>query len=373
MKPLVALPFMLLCTTSAFAVDAPAPIAGQSPPTVSEQLKDAAGTMIGNPNAKADQDMQRVLDAQAELGPRPIEELSAEEARQQPSPADGLKALLKKEGKSGDVVGVTSKDISYVGAAGTLPARVYVPSGDLKNLPVILYFHGGGFVIANIDTYDAAPRSMSKLARAVVISADYRLAPENKFPAAHDDAFAAYKWVIEHAKDFGGDAERIAVMGESAGANLAINVSIAARDSAIQKPVHQVLVYPVAGTDMTTKSYDDNAKARPLNKAMMTWFFDKVGAPPGKQPKLNLVADAKLDHLPNATMVTAEIDPLRSEGQLLADKLKDAGVAVELRDFAGATHEFFGMSAAVKDAAEAQAFVANQLSVAFAQSGPQGQ
>ena len=157
---------------------------------------------------------------------------------------------MKKEGKSGNVLGVTSKDITYLGAAGTLPARVYVPSGDLKNLPVILYFHGGGFVIANIDTYDAAPRSMSKLARAVVISADYRLAPENKFPAAHDDAFAAYKWVIEHAKDFGGDGERIAVMGESAGANLAINVSIAARDSAIQMPVHQVLVYPVAGTDI---------------------------------------------------------------------------------------------------------------------------
>ena len=373
MKLISTLPFLLLCTTAALAVDAPTPVAGQSSPTVTEKLKSAAGTLVGNPNAKADRDMQRVLDAHAELGPKPIEELSAEEARKQPSLADGLKAFLKKEGKSGDVAGVTSKDITYPGATGPLPARIYVPEGDLKNLPVILYFHGGGFVIANIDTYDAAPRNFAKLDRALVISADYRLAPENKFPAAHDDAFAAYKWVIDHAKDFGGDGDRIAVMGESAGANLAINVAIAARDSGIPTPIHQVLVYPVAGTDMTTQSYKVNAKAKPLNKAMMAWFFDKIGAPAGPQPKLNLVSDAKLNGLPTATMVTAEIDPLRTEGQQLAAKLKDAGVGVELQDFPGATHEFFGMAAAVNDAAEAQEFVANRLSVAFAQAGPQGQ
>jgi acetyl esterase/lipase len=363
----------VIFATSALAIDAPAPVAGQSPPTVAEKLEGAAGKVVGNPNANADQDMQRVLDAQAGLNPKPIEELSAEEARKQPSPADGLKALLKKEGKSGEISGVSSQDIRYPGAAGDLPARIYVPEGDQKNLPVVLYFHGGGFVIADVETYDAAPRSIAKLARAVVISADYRLAPEHKFPSAHDDAFAAYKWVIDHAKDYGGDSERIAVMGESAGANLAINVAIAARDSGIQTPVHQVLVYPVAGTDLNTQSYQDNEKAKPLNKAMMAWFFDKVGAPSGPQPKLNLVGDAKLERLPNATMVTAEIDPLRTEGQLLAQKLKDAGVAVELQDFPGAAHEFFGMAAAVKDAAEAQEFVANRLSVAFEQSGPQGQ
>ena len=232
----------------------------------------------------------------------------------------------------------------------------------------MLYFHGGGFVIADLDTYDAGPRSMAQLAEALVISVHYRQAPEHKLPAAHDDALAAYKWVIENASQHGGDPTRIAVMGESAGGNLAVNVAIAARDQKMQAPVHQALIYPVAGVDMTTPSYEENANAKPLNKAMMAWFVENiVSRPEDKQsPLLDVVGQAKLEGLPTTTIVTAEIDPLRSEGQALAEKLKQAGVQTEARDYAGAAHEFFGMAAAVKDAADAQAYVADRLKASFA-------
>ena len=164
--------------------------------------------------AKADTDMKRVLDSLAELDPKPIETLSAEDARKQPTPTDAVKALLKKEGKPATPPpGVTATDIQIEGAAGPVAARVYKPDGASAPLPVVLYFHGGGFVIADIDTYDAGPRAISKLADAVVISAHYRQAPENKFPAAHEDAIAAYKWVLKNASEHGGDGKRVALMG----------------------------------------------------------------------------------------------------------------------------------------------------------------
>ena len=340
------------------------PVAGQKPATIGERLSTAVNTLTSNPLAKADTDMKRVMDTLAELGPKPIETLSAAEARTQPTPADAVKALLKKEGKPADPpAGVSASDMQFDGAAGPLPARVYKPEGASGSLPVVLYFHGGGFVIADIDTYDAAPRSLAKQANAIVVSAHYRQAPEHKFPAAHDDAVAAYKWVLKNAGTFGGDAKRIAVMGESAGGNLAINVAIAARDENLQAPLHQVLIYPVAGVDMTTPSYQENESAKPLNKAMMGWFVDNFLAKPAdkESPKLDLIGKADLSRLASNTIVTAEIDPLRSEGMMLADKLKAAGVATELKDYLGATHEFFGMAAVVKDAVDAQGFVADRL------------
>ncbi len=340
------------------------PQAGQKAPTVGERLSTAVQSITGSPMAQADTDMKRVLNAFADLNPKPIESLSAQDARRQPSPADGVKAVLKSEGKSdAPLPGVTAQDIKVPGAGGELPARIYKPDGVTGPLPVILYFHGGGFVIADLDTYDATPRSMAKLANSLVISAHYRQAPEHKFPAAHDDSVAVYKWVLQNAAVQGGDPQRISVMGESAGGNLAINVAMAARDQKLQMPVHQVLIYPVAGVDMATPSYVANADAKPLNKAMMGWFFEQVIAKPEDKssPMLDVVGKAKLDNLPATTIITAEIDPLRSEGQALAEKLKSAGVSVEARDYQGATHEFFGMAAVVNDAADAQAYAARRL------------
>lgn len=322
---------------------------------------------------RADGDMQKVLDTLAQLGGKPIEKLTAEEARKQPTPTDAVMAVLKSEDKDPAklkaALKVKTKDVTYPAGAGEQPARVYMPEQDDDNkeaLPVVVYFHGGGFVIANLDVYDQGPRALARKANAIVVSIEYRKGPENKFPAAHDDAIAAYKWVLANAKSWGGDPARVAVAGESAGGNLAANVAIAARDQKLQAPAHMVLVYPVAGNNMNTESYKENAFAKPLNKAMMEWFVKNYTKSPAdaKDPRINLLG-ANLKGLPSATVITAEIDPLRSEGKALADKLEKAGSNVDYENYEGVTHEFFGMDAVVKDAGNAQDTAAANLKSAF--------
>jgi acetyl esterase len=168
------------------------------------------------------------------------------------------------------------------------------------------------------------------MAKAIMVAVDYRRAPEHKFPAAPNDAYAAYQWTTQHAKEFNGDPMRVAVGGESAGGNLATVVSMMARDKKAQLPVHQLLVYPVVDNDMNTPSYQRNANAKPLNKAMMAWFFKHYGGDPKNPYALPMKADS-LKGLPPATIVAAEIDPLLSEGKAYADKLKKDGVKVELQ------------------------------------------
>jgi acetyl esterase len=322
-----------------------------------------------DPMKAADADMKKVLEQLGALGGKPLSTLSAEEARKQPTPADAVKALLTKEGKSTaplEMAKVENRKIP--GAAGPIDARIYTPkTDDKKPLPVIVYFHGGGWVIADLDVYDSSPRALAKGADAIVVSADYRHAPENKFPAAHDDAFAAYEWVTKNAATFGGDPKRIAVAGESAGGNLAMNVAIMARDKGIMSPVHELLVYPVAQTSMDTPSYNEWALAKPLDKAGMQWFVEKTIRTPADKsdPRLDLV-HANLAGLPKTTIVQAEIDPLKSDGDMLAKSLDAAGVPVDKKLYDGVTHEFFGMpGAAVGDAKDAQSYAAGRLKDAF--------
>ena len=320
--------------------------------------------------AKADGPMQKVLDELASLGGKPIETLSPEEARQQPTPTDAVKSLLRKDGKDpSDDMGVKTSDITIPGAAGPIQARIYKPHdhSEDKLHPVVVYFHGGGFVIADLDVYDGGPRGVSKMADVIVVSVHYRQAPEHHFPAAHDDALAAYRWVLENAQTFRGDPQNVAVMGESAGGNLAIGVSMMARDAGLAAPKHQVLVYPVAGVDMDNESYVENADAKPLNKPMMKWFVKHIFAneADAQDPRINIVEKANLSGLPSTTVICAEIDPLRTEGELLAEKLEQAGVDVRHKTFNGSTHEFFGMAAVVPDAAAAQTFAAHELKRAF--------
>jgi acetyl esterase len=268
---------------------------------------------------------------------------------------------------------VTTQDMTYPTAGGTQPVRIYKPaSAGNQPLPVVVYYHGGGWVIADLNTYDATPRAIAKDANAVVVSVEYRHEPKNKFPAQHEDAVAAYKWALENAGRFGGDPKRVAVMGESAGGNLAINVAIAARDQNLPKPVAQVLVYPVAGVDTNTPSYQANADAKPLNKPMMEWFLGHViRSDQDKQdPRLDLVGKANLRDLPPATVITAEIDPLMSEGKTLADKLGQAGVQTRYQNYEGVTHEFFGMGAVLADAESAQTLAVQELKQAFGGAGP---
>ena len=319
----------------------------------------------------ADSDMQSVLDTLAGLNGKPIETLDAAEARKQPTPTDAVMVNLKKLGKdtapTALVPGVSSEDREIPGAVGPLTARIYTPAGP-GPFPVIVYFHGGGWVIADRIVYDGGARGLAKQANAVVVSADYRLAPEAKFPAAWDDALAVYRWVTVNAASIKGDPKKLALAGESAGGNLAVSTAIAARDAGLSTPRHIVAVYPVAQTgNLSTASYVDSATAKPLNKAMMEWFVDKVFASTddAKSPRVDIV-NADLKGLPPVTIINAQIDPLRTDGELLAAALKKAGVNTERRVYDGVTHEFFGAAAVVKDAQAAQTYVGARLKQAFA-------
>ena len=311
--------------------------------------------------------MKAVLDQLGSMGGKPIETLTAAEARKQPTPTDAVKALLTKQGKSAAPdAAVSSVDRSIPGAAGPLSARIYTPKGGTGPFPVVVYYHGGGWVIANKDVYDGGARAMSKMANAVVISVDYRQGPEHPFPAAHDDALTTYQWALKNAASLHGDPKRIALMGESAGGGLAVSTAMLARDQKLQMPVTVVSVYPIAGTDTTTASYIENAAAKPLNRPMMSWFFKNALKSPAdmSDPRLNLVA-ANLSGLPTTLIINAQIDPLRSDGELLAKKLRDAGVSVEQKTFDGVTHEFFGMGAVVDKAMQAEQMAADALKKAF--------
>lgn len=317
--------------------------------------------------AKPNKEMDTVLTELAKKGGKPIETLTAGEARKQPTPTDAVKTVMESKKDAPDPK-VAIKDIQLDGAAGPIPARIYIPANGIKPMPVVVYYHGGGFVIADNNVYDATPRALADQTKSIFVSVEYRKGPENKFPAAHDDAFAAYKWVLKNAGSFDGDTKRVAVAGESAGGNLALNTAIRARDEKIQIPAHELLVYPVAGNYMGTASYKENANAKPLNRAMMGWFMDQYLAEPGQKndKRINLLT-ANFQGLNDATIITAQIDPLRSEGNELADKMKAQGVGVTYKNYKGVTHEFFGMAPVLKEAREAQALATKDLTKSFKQ------
>src|SRR5262249_3661838 len=223
--------------------------------------------------------MQAVLDTFASLGPKPTATLTPAEARKRPTAADAVKALLKKQGKRTDPEPVGEvKDVEYAGAAGKLPARVYTPKGE-GPFPVLVFWHGGGWVLADLDYDDASCRALCNAAGCVVVSCEYRHAPEHPFPAAVDDAFAAYQWVLKSAADLHGDPKRVAVGGESAGGNLAAVTALRARDKGVPMPVYQLLIYPVANYAFDTPSYR-NARSPFLHKAAMEWFWGKYPPTP---------------------------------------------------------------------------------------------
>ena len=313
-----------------------------------------------------DPQMQAVLESLADFNAPPPNTLPAKEARKGPTPADAVKKLLTERGQdtTPKPVGRVT-EITIPTSAGDLQARTYAPSGD-GPFPVIVYFHGGGWVIADLDVYDSSPRALCNAAKAMVVSVHYRQAPEDPYPAAHDDALAAYEWVTAHAADLGGDPDRVAIVGESAGGNLAISTSLRVRDSGGTLPVHQVLAYPISGASFDTPSYVEHANAKPLSRDMMIWFWDNYAPDPESRldPYLTPV-NADLAGMPPTTIILAEIDPLRSEGEVLAERLKRAGVQTTVKTFMGVTHEFFGTGAAVAKAKEAVELAGSELRAAF--------
>ena len=322
------------------------------------------------PIPQPDADMQAVLDAYAGFRNAPLEILTPDSARRQKTAADAVKQVLLTQGRDTTptalVPGVTSADRTVPGAAGPLGVTVYTPAGA-GPFPVIVYYHGGGWVIADRKVYDGGARGLSKQANAVVVSVDYRRAPEARFPAQHDDALAAYRYVTGHAREFGGDGRRFALAGESAGGNLAVATAVAARDAGLAKPAAVVSVYPIGQGDTTTASYLQNANATFLSRGGMTWFFQHTLRTQAdrRDPRITLPS-ANLRGLAPVTLINADIDVLRDDGAQLERALRAAGVPVERRVYPGVTHEFFGMAAVVRKAADAQQYAGERLRAAFA-------
>ena len=246
------------------------------------------------------------------------------------------------------------EDRTIPGPGGDLPVRIYTPE-DSGRHPALVYFHGGGFVIGSLDTHDGTCRDLARGAECVVISIDYRLAPENPFPAAPEDCYAATAWVAEHAEEIGADPARIAVGGDSAGGNLAAAVALMARDRQGPSLVHQLLIYPVTDHAFETESYKENAEGYMLTLPMMEWFWNHYLADPdqGSDPLASPLRASSLLGLPPATVITAEFDSLRDEGEAYAARLGEAGVKTGLTRYDGVFHGFFGMGALIDTAAQA--------------------
>lgn len=254
--------------------------------------------------------------------------------------------------------------------ADGVPVRVYRPSAD-PNLPIFVVLHGGGWVIGNVEQYDGIARWLANASGAVVVSVDYRLAPEHPYPAPLDDCFTALQWAATHATEIGGDASRIAVGGDSAGGNLAAVCALLARDAGRPELALQVLVYPVCDVDFGTPSYVANGEGYLLEAEQMRWFVDSYTA--GKVDagdwRISPLRAPDLRGVAPALVLTAEYDPLRDEGEAYADRLRAAGVAVEYRCYDGMIHSFFGLSA-YDSARDAMDFVATGLRQAFGTLSP---
>ncbi len=306
--------------------------------------------------------MQTVIEAFDTLAPVPITALTPQQARMQPSAADAAMRVMRNYNIPAPPMNVDTmgKEIPVTG--GQIHARIYTPKTGKASYPVVVYYHGGGWVIATIDTYNASAQALAEQTDAIVVSVEYRKGPEFKFPTAHNDSYMAYKWAIKNAGTFKGDSTRMAVAGESAGGNLAVTVSMMARDSGVMKPKHIVSVYPVASNDLNTPSKITYANAKPLSTPALSWFLMYYLNTPaeGTLPWISLV-NANLSGLPPTTIIGAEIDPLQSEGKTLSEKLVAAGVTTTYKLYIGVTHEFFGMASVIPEAKQAQALAASQL------------
>jgi acetyl esterase len=306
---------------------------------------------------RLDPEVRALLDLMEAQGGPPLESLPPQEARQ--AALEGLKPVA---GEPEPVARV--EDLLVPGEAGQIPVRVYTPQ-EPGPRPCLVYFHGGGWVVCDLDTHDTVCRALARRAGAVVVAVDYRLAPEHKFPAAVEDCYAATLWTAANAGRLGIDPRRIAVGGDSAGGNLAAVVSLKCRDEAGPALALQVLIYPV--TDLQsfdTASYREFAEGYNLTRAEMEWFRAHYLARPedGAHPYASPLLARDLRGLPPALVITAECDVLRDEGEAYAHRLQQAGVPVTLARYPGMIHPFFSMPGALSQARKALDQVASAVS-----------
>lgn len=290
-------------------------------------------------------------------GAPPVENLTPEAARAAKNPV-----FMKLAGPVEAVAGVEDRRIP--GGPVPVPIRIYTPAGK-GPFPVFVYFHGGGWVVGNRDTHDSVCRSITNRAECIVVSVDYRLAPEHPFPAAVDDAWAAVRWTADHAGKFNGDAGRLAVGGDSSGGNLAAAVCLMARENSRHPAIAlQVLIYPVTDvSSLDTVSYHRHGDGYALTRSGMRYYRDHFI--PRKEDRKNplaspLLAD-NLEGVPPAFILAAEFDVLIDEIRAYAKRLEEAGVPVTFRLFTGMIHGFFTWGGAVDRAREAVEDVAAAL------------
>lgn len=258
------------------------------------------------------------------------------------------------------------EDMEIPGPEGPIPVRIYWPS-DAEGLPITVAYHGGGWVIGDIDMFDRTCRELCTMAETIVINVEYRLAPEHPYPAAADDAYAAYVWAAQNGERFGGDPSRIAVAGWSAGGNLAAVVAQMARDrGSAGGLVHQLLICPVTDHVRTQSSYEENGEYI-LTPAAMDWFWDSYVPDQSMRsdPYISPTYAESLEGLPSAHVVTGEYDPLRDEGMEYAAKLEAAGVPVVAKAYEGQIHTFFTSTHMYDVGVQALADAVAQLRSAF--------
>ena len=279
-----------------------------------------------------DPQAQVALDAAAAIGLPPNHTVSAQEAR--------ANSKLRPRPAGPEVAKVEDRNIP--GPGGEIPVRIYTPAGS-GPFPILVWFHGGGWGLGDLEQADGVSRHLTVGAGCVVVSVDYRLAPETKFPGPADDCYAATEWASENAASINGDPSSIAVGGDSAGGNLATAICLMARDQNGPALAFQLLVYPVTMRDFETVSYEENASGYSLTRDSMKWFWNHYLASDAdaSNPYAAPMQAKSLKGLPPALVITAQYDPLRDEGEDYAHRLQDEGVSTKCTRYDGMMHGFF--------------------------------
>jgi acetyl esterase len=314
-----------------------------------------------NPRALLTPAMHQVLDRMARTRQLPLHALTPPQARQVYEMGSGMLDIPGHKLARVQDLRIATRD------GATVPARLYAP--QQQRLPVLLYFHGGGYTVGSVATHDALCRHLSHLAHCAVVSVDYRLAPEHKFPTAANDAWDALQWLAREAVELGLDGDRIAVGGDSAGGTLAAVSAIQARDAGLPLAL-QLLFYPGCAAHQDTPSHKTFAEGFLIEESHITWFFDHYVKSPADRHDWRFapLLAPDVDGVAPAWIGLAECDPLVDEGLLYADKLRAAGVAVDLELYRGVVHEFIKMGRAIPEALRSHADAARALKHAFGTS-----
>jgi len=308
--------------------------------------------------------MADVLDRMARAGRPPLHTLGPVRARAAYEAGAGVLEVLKAPLARVEELGIPARD------GAVLPARLYAPAtqGDpgAAGLPLLLYLHGGGFTVGSVQTHDVLCRELARLAGCMVVSLDYRLAPEHRFPTASNDAWDALAWLAAHAGELGADPARLAVGGDSAGGTLAAVNAILARDAGLPLAL-QLLFYPGTTAHQDTESHRRFAHGLVLDAEAIDWFFSQYIEDPKDREDWRFapLLAPDLDGVAPAWVGLAECDPLVDEGVAYADRLRAAGVPVDLEIYRGVTHEFIKMGRAIPEARQAHADAARALRNAF--------